>query len=261
MICFWVTAIAGIASTFIVSSSAATITYPDYRRQAFVCAGSIVALSEDLSGQQKQDILHALLFAQLAAQSKGKKDWLSDCKLRLKDIGFLLSTLSYGSEQYKTKKNKFSFTEPVKQSMARLAHNNNYLIELLSATLKSMQSLSEDDDRIKLFDKFGKHGQDGSFMVVTGQIGQYAPSINIGAFHFKSKQNGKDILFFEYETSKTYFQTKFEIALDLVQPTYTSVRELIIKKLGTDHIKEFIREIPLKGRIEEIMEIPLKFEK
>ena len=228
--------------SLVLSLAVATIniSYPDYQSQSFICAGEIVIFNDGITGQNKQDVLYSTLLAQLAADflhSRTDIQWFKELEDVMSRVGYVIqSTTDF--EQYKTKSKTYPLEQPVKETISSVL--NSSMIQLVTDTMTALKALKKDDKQIKLFDSYSKNGTNGGFLVT---IGVGSAALSYGEFYFKSKQNGDDIMFYQYNSETTSVFLKHSQA-KLNINVYGPNRDSIAKKLG-DRVTKEIMVIPL----------------
>lgn len=193
----------------------------------------MTAFTEKVTGQSKQDILNATLFAQLAADKKfnregDTKNWYNFYKYVLGKIGFVIESFTFQDHQVSGA--TFSMDKVVLDILAAIATGGQ--TEVITATLAALRGLAGSDNRIKLFDSQSSKDASGNFQIYpcdqspTGDV-----SIAMGAFYYKATRHQGGILFFHWSSSSTKIYKGAQKAV-FNAAVYSNVRDQIYVKLG-----------------------------
>jgi hypothetical protein len=219
-------------------------SFPDNCKGAYVDKGSIVSFTDRLKGQQKHDVLNSTLFCQLAADYQYKRDdfenWYRYYVKIMGKLGYVIQNFSF--TEFSAKGDSFTMDAVVLDVLAALATQDEAAV--MKSTISAFKALSNDDGRIVLFDQNSKHYKNGNFQIFPCTVDSNNDVIiTLGAFYFKSQQDGTDFLFWSYSSSSTYLYKGAQRCI-LNMDVYDQIRDLINKKLG-DQAKTDINNIPI----------------
>lgn len=211
---------------------------------AAVSASSVVSFVENLTPQQKEDVLLSTLFAQRAADAMyDPADQMGDWLERYLDV---LALLGWSAEarpqmQQNVLKGSASFSDAVLNILAAIATQNQFAI--LESALEGLKSLGDGSGTIKLFDLSSTVTKGGHFQVGAAEAAGEVVSMALGAFHYVWEDRQKNILFAKWGSSDFDYWMAAQ-RMTLSPSSYASVRDQIRDKLG-DSRKKLIADIPL----------------
>ena len=206
---------------------------PDNKKQGYIVGGGLTAFTENVKGQDKQDILDATLFAQRAADSLYNREndtekWYKYYIDVLGNVGFTLEGFSF--QKYQAKGDSFIMSEVVLEILAAVATEGQSTV--IQATLDVMRDLNNEDKRIELFELQSTNLHTGNFQIYpcdqasTGEV-----SLALGGFYFNTAVDRANFLFFSFGTSDSYIYEGAQKAI-LNSQVYSKVRSTVSSKLG-----------------------------
>jgi hypothetical protein len=228
------------------STTESSLSSSNSNEGASISAGSIVSFVAGISGQYQQDVLDSTLFAQFAASAKHdrQKDTQNWYSTYLSTLGSLAWTVQgFDFQQYKVSGSSFKLDDVVLDIMKAAFTSDEY--EIVKSSIKALEKLKDDDDRIKLFGHNSVSSNAGNFQIgaVTESNGAVAMH-TLGAY-FASNDSNTDFLFFHYNSSKTKIYKGVQ-SMTLNEGQYGNIRTLVQQRLGKN-IKDFITSIPLSS--------------
>ena len=253
---------------------------PDNKMEGYVVSGSLATFTENVSGQAKQDILNATLFAQLACDKKHNREiqpvqWYRYYNQILGHLGFVIQNFYFN--RYETSGMSFEMDKAVLEIIAAIASGGETVV--LMAVLDAMRTLASDDEKIVVFDTHGTNRNLGNFQVCCCEQSPNGDvSLTLGAFHFTASERSNNFLFFSWNSTATnFFKGSQKAVLD--SRVYARVRSTIAAKLGINAINlvacidiwitlvisswcECWTKIMFENRIEnvlDILELPKKY--
>ena len=211
---------------------------------AAVNASSVVSFVENLTPQQKEDVLLSTLFAQRAADAQfDAAEEMSGWLDRYLDV---LALLGWSAEarpqmQQNVLKGAASFSEAVLNILAAIATQNQFAI--LESALAGLKSLGDSSGTIKLFDLSSTLTKGGHFQIGAAEAAGEVVSMALGAFHYVWEDKQKNILFAQWGSSDFDYWMAAQ-RMTLSPQAYGDVRDQIRDKLGASR-KSLIADIPL----------------
>ena len=115
--------------------------------------------------------------------------------------------------------------------------------KIIDATIKAVKALSDDDDRLVIWEQNSHSPESGSFQIGACSDTDGVLTVRLGAFYFKTTQKVTRILWFEFSSSDVEFY-KGGQAINLNEDIYSQIRQDIIDKLG-DHASKYVEEIEI----------------
>jgi hypothetical protein len=203
-----------------------------------------VSFVAGVSPGNKQDCLNSTLLASLAASAQYDREtqtvlWYDSYRNVLEQVGWDMQAFSFS--EYTTSGSSFTMSEAVLQILAAVLTADE--LEIATATLGALQSLSQGDGRLTLFNHNAASDSNGNFQInIVSQSPNGAISMTIGAFYFSAAESTTNFLWATYSTSNSSMYTGTQtVTLDL--QVYAQVRAAIIAKLGAN-ANSFINNLP-----------------
>lgn len=200
---------------------------------AAVVAGSVVAFTDGLNGQQKSDVLNSTLLAQLAANKKFDRDedpinWYKFYRSVLEQVGWVVPSFSFA--RLSVAGSRFTVDRAVIALLQAIATPGE--VGVARAAIEALRRLPERDRRVVLFESNGHSDTLGNFQISACGVSQGDTVVmKIGAFHFRTTERVTRVLFFSFPRSSTQMQQARQ-TLTLNEDVYGQVREAVIRKLG-----------------------------
>ena len=216
------------------------------KEQGFVDCGSLVSFTENLSGQNKEDVLYSTLLAQLAANKKYHREtqhneWYKRYMEVLENVGWVAQRLKF--DQYKSRQGSFEISEVVIELLTSLVGDDNpHMISVVKKTLKALQKPSS--DAIKLFGSNSSSAKSGNFQIVPCTLDK-SGQVTVGFIgcYFEASEVDRRFLFFTYHDSKIKL-CKSADRFTLNEKVYEEVRDIVRKKIG-DKAKRFLVDVDI----------------
>ena len=217
----------------------------DKQKQGFVDSGSLVSFTDKVTGQQKDDVLNAALFGQLAAEYQYNREtqtveWYNLYSDVMEKIGWVMQDFEF--QHYQVSGGKFSMDKVVIDILSAIATGNE--IAVAQEVLAALKNLADDDGRIVLFEHHSYNNQAGNFQIIpcsqdsSGQV-----VMALAGFHFQAKKSTTKFLFFEWDSDSIDIYKSVQV-VTLDQDVYTVVRDSIVGRLG-DQAKTLVDNIPI----------------
>ncbi|NGO07513.1 hypothetical protein G5C60_07545 [Streptomyces sp. HC44] len=214
-------------------------------QSAAVVAGSIVAFTDGLNGQQKSDVLNSTLLAQLAANKKFDRDedtirWYKFYSSVLEQVGWVVPSFSFA--KLTVAGSRFTVDRAVIALLQAIAAPGE--ISVAKAAIEALRSLPERDRRVVLFESNAHSDKLGNFQIASCGVSQGDTVVmKMGAFFFNTTERVTRVLFFSFPRSSTNMQQS-RTTLTLNEDVYAQVRDAIITKLG-DRANTFIDDLEI----------------
>ena len=220
-------------------------TTTDNQKQGFVDSGSLVSFTDRVKGQQKDDVLNAALFSQLAAEYQYNREtqtvqWYNYYANVMEKIGWVMQDFNF--QRYQVSGGKFSMDKVVIEILSAIATGNE--IAVAQEVLSALKNLADDDGRIVLFEHHSYNNQAGNFQIIPcnqDESGQVVMAL--AGFHFQAKKDTTKFLFFEWDSDSVDIYKSVQV-VTLDEGVYTAVRNNIVQRLG-DQAKQLVDNIPL----------------
>ncbi|QES43152.1 hypothetical protein DEJ49_21115 [Streptomyces venezuelae] len=212
---------------------------------AAVVAGSIVAFTDGLNGQQKSDVLNATLLAQLAANKKFDRDentkkWYEYYRSVLEQVGWVVPSFNFA--KLTVAGSRFTVDRAVIALLQAIASPGE--ISVAKAAIESLKSLQDKDRRVVLFESNAHSDKLGNFQIAAcGVSSGDTVVMKIGMFYFSTTERVTRVLFFSFPRASTTMQQARQ-TMTLNEDVYAQVREAVIKKLG-DKASQFIDDLEI----------------
>ncbi|MBI6854133.1 hypothetical protein YA0002_15255 [Pseudomonas cichorii] len=214
-----------------------------------VVGGSVIAFTEGVSRQNKEDVMDSFLFATLVANKAFNPEsqtqlWYSKYNEVLAKLGWFSTNWSYA--QYRTTKQSFTMDqvglEIIGSAIAAAALPGPASAAMLKVAADAIAALKAKDKPLKLFERQSKTHKGGSFRIAAcTESSDGFVNVALGAVNFNSTINATNVLFWEWNNSDvSTYQGKNSLVLN--STIYKGVRELVRERLGNnakDAIAEF----------------------
>ena len=181
---------------------------PDLSQRGYVAGGSLVAFSENIDANSKQDILNATLFAQLASNKKFNReeklrDWHKFYTLVLKNLGFIIKNMNF--KKYEEKMDTFTMEDVIKETHNGSSSNTEEMRELLDAMMNALRKKPVNDTCIRLFTSLCCcSGTIGNFQVIPCHRGPDGVIFFLlGTYAYKGEKHEENILFSKWNSETT----------------------------------------------------------
>lgn len=212
--------------------------------QSFINAKSLVSFVSEVSNQHRDDLLNSVLLAQLAANkrypdSDQSLEWYTAFVEVLNNTGWVIEQAEFS--RFESSKNVFEI-ENVLIDILITAFGGTF-INVITKTLSAIKSLSDEDHKVKVFERNTHSLSKGAFQIGIAYEENGAVALQIGTFLLTSSGEIKRILFFKTSKDKTtldYCSRKGT----LNDAIYSQIRQSVIDKLG-DKTTNYIAEIEI----------------
>jgi len=208
-------------------------TLTEGKAEADVVAGEIVAFTAKLSGQVKQDIKDATLFAQLAANKKANRDentdeWYKQYVHVLENIGFVIQ--EFDITQYDTSGQTFRMDKAVLDILKAATTRSGMAVA--NAAIDALGKLPGDSTSVVLFENQSSSLNKGNFQIAAcDQDANGDVTIALGAFHFTADKRQTRFLWWSWSSNSiSMYQGSQTLVLN--EGVYGQVRHHIQNKLG-----------------------------
>ena len=221
----------------------APILATDGKAEAFVCDGSLTSFVADLSGQQKEDVLHSSLLAQLAANKKHDRfkdteNWYKFYTDVMGHVGWVMQGFNFS--EYTSHQAEFKISQVTLELLSGLIGGDAALMAVVKGTL---DSLAKSADGITLFGSTSSSSKQGNFQVVPCTVDK-SNQVNVAFLgsYFEASEVAHNYFFVTMKKQDVHlFKATQVFTLD--GEIYDQVRDAVLEKLG-DSGKKFIKKLP-----------------
>jgi hypothetical protein len=219
--------------------------------QAAVVGGSLLAFTDSVTTQNREDIMDSFLFATLVANKAFNPEtesqlWYGKFNQVLAAVGWLSSSWSYA--RYRATQTRFSMDqvglEILGSVIAAAALPGPASLAMLKVASDAVTALKAKEEPLRLFDRQTKTHNGASF-----RIGACTESANgsvvvaMGAVNFTASSNITTVLFWEYNNAEvSTFRGEDQLVLN--SRVYARNRQLIQNMLG-DKAQSAIEEFDI----------------
>ncbi len=245
------------------------------KRSAFVVAASVVAFSDGVFGQQKEDLLNSTLLAQLAANRKYDRErdthnWYLLYRSVLEQVGWSIEKqpsigvppatersipsrqtvpglpgLPRGSLQLRFTRvivDQPRFTASVQVLKLLSKHVEEDAFDTAQTALEVLSGLDDHDRRVVIFETSSHSAVRGNFQIVAANVGpDEMLHMTIAAVFFVASERVSRVLTFNFASSNTQM-TQVRDTMTLSSADYNKVRDQVIQQLG-DQAAVYIDEL------------------
>ncbi len=203
------------------------------QKEAYVIGGSIVAFSEAVPQQARDDVKNGTLLAQLAANKKHDRttdaeDWYIYYANVLGNIGFVFQAFQFSQI---VKKTSFTMEEIVAEDLIKMTTPN--ALQVTGLAMNALSKVSKKDRSLGIFlDQSSEQSKNGSFQILACDAAENGDiEIGIAVLYFQGKSYNPRFLWTPYESTKiTLFNGNQATVLN--EQVYAKSRESIVTKLG-----------------------------
>jgi hypothetical protein len=198
----------------------------------FINNKSIVSFVAGISDQAKQDVLNSTLLAQLAANKQypdavNSAEWYKTYSSVLQNVGWVVEGSMF--DEFNSGDSLFEMQNAV-LGILGAALGSNY-IEIIKKALEAVKSLSDSDNRIKMFERNTRVADKGIFQLAAADETNGTVALHMGGFMLTSKNTSTRILFFRTSKDETKLKSS-AMKCTLDNNVYQKVRNQILDKLG-----------------------------
>jgi hypothetical protein len=216
-----------------------------------VVGSSLLAFTDGVSRQTREDVMDSFLFATLVANKKYNPEtqtaeWYGLFNKVLSTVGWLSHSWNYA--RYRSNHQRFTMDqaaiEILSSAIAAATLPGPASAAMLKVAADTVNALKAQEKPLRLFERQTKSHNGASFLVgaCTESAGGTV-SMALGAVNFVTSSNVTDVLFWEWNSTdvKTF---RAECNLSLNTRMYAQNRELIQQRLG-DNAKSAIEEFDI----------------
>ncbi len=206
---------------------------------AAVVEGNIMAFTEGMSRQNREDVMDAFLFATLVAnkafnQQTDVQDWYRKFFQVLSYAGFGSRRWDYA--QYRATQKNFSMDqvglEIISSILVAAALPGPASLAMLKVAGDAVNALKASEKPLRLFERQTKLHRGGSFRIAScNEDRDGTVSVALGAVHFAARSAVTNVLFWEWNNAEVETH-RGEDLLFFNSRHYEKVREAIQDKLG-----------------------------
>lgn len=212
--------------------------------QSFINAKSMVSFVSEVSAERRSDVLNSVLLAQLAANKKFPNEeqmieWYKEFVETLNKMGWVIEGAEFS--KFESATNIFE-VENVIIDLLTTAFGGTFKV-VITETLKAIKGLSDDDGKLKVFEKNTHSLSKGAFQIGLASEKNGVVFLQLGTFLLTSSNQIKRILFFKSTKDQTqlYYCSK---SGTLNEDIYSRIRSQVQEKLSTK-TTDFIAEIEI----------------
>lgn len=200
----------------------------------FVAGGSLVSFVSGISPQHQDDVLNSTLLAQLAADHdfpspEQVMDWYGKYITVLGHLGWVKQDFAF--QKYSASGSTFTMSAAILEILQAALSGDEY--QVATATLNSLESLSDDDHRITVFDSKSASGSNGNFQIGTAVDAGDNVAMATSAYYFSGASEATKFLWATYSSSDVNFYFSRQ-SMTLHELAYAVVRQSVIDKLGAN---------------------------
>lgn len=214
------------------------------RQQAAVVGSDVMSFVEEITPEQRKDIVNATLLAQLVANKKlpdvedldGILAWYKQYFDVLSQIGFTVQ--DKGFAQYVEKADTFEAHEAIIDIVKVALAGVPAALPLVIKTLESLKKMSEDSPWITLFHRESRLANTARFQVSVADNEQSGSLLNVIAFGLSAESTVTQVLFFRFKKNQATLQHN-SAKLSINDTVLTAVRDDIAQKIAK-YSKDFV---------------------
>ncbi|WP_268798161.1 hypothetical protein [Pseudomonas huanghezhanensis] len=221
----------------------------ELRAAGAVVEGNIVAFTEGMARESKEDIMDSLLFASLVAnkafnQKNHRVQWYAKYIEVLTVLGWISTNWNY--EQVVSSSTRFTMEQAGLDIISSVLSAATLPLTTAGAMIKvatdTVSALKTSEKPLRLFERHARQNRGGSVRIVTCNESQDGTvTVVVGAVSFETRSDVTNVLFWEWNKSdvETYKEGNGVV---LNSRQYGTLRDAVQKKLsdrGIEAIEEF----------------------
>jgi len=224
--------------------------YTDDAVQAFVDGNAAFAFTANVSAQHKQDIIAAMLFAQLASNAKVNKTqapftWFTQYISVLENIGY--ATISFAFNDQSLSGTTFQVEKQILSVMQAILASYPAELALVSALLDGLNS--DSSGPIKIFSRESESANAATFQVQTVSENDGIMQAHFTGWALSVSKTVVNFLWFQFSTSGSSLQqgsegfVQSDMIWDSIPPGRNiTIRQQIYNKVGI-YVASYIDEV------------------
>lgn len=208
--------------------------------KAAVVGGSLLAFTDSVTTQNREDIMDSFLFASLVANKAFNPEtqsqlWYGKFNEVLAMVGWFSSSWSFS--RYKAANTRFSMDqaglEILGSVIASAAMPGPASVAMLKVAGDAVKALKAKETPLRLFDRQTRSHNGASFRIgACTEAANGSVIVALGAVNFTASSNVTNVLFWEYNSAEvTTFRGEDQLILNT--RIYARNREQVLRKLGT----------------------------
>lgn len=215
---------------------------------AAVDVGSLLCFVDGIDAQSRSDVLYSVQLAQRGAS--GAFDRFSQTQAWYQKYVEILENLGWASEQmafsrFDQSEGEFRMDQAALAIVTAIASQNQ--LAVLQQGVAALAKLAEDDGSIRLFDFHSSLEDSGNFQLGSvQQTADGAVSMALGSFYFRSADERRRFLFFEWNSRDVHFWTAAQ-RMTLNTDFYARRRADVLARLEAD-APRYIADLRLGSR-------------
>jgi len=211
-----------------------------------VDGNTVASFVDGLNGQQKDDVLLATLFAQLAANARYNRtedpfNWSNYYADVLGNIGMVHQNSQF--RRFESSQARFTMDDVVLKMLAAVLTEDAK--ETLQQSIEAVKELRDDSGALVIFERNSHTVNNGNFMIEPCVVSPGGVvMMTLGSFVFKATESVTKVLWFSFRGGPN---TKVAINRNLCafnQNVFGQIRDTIMSRV-VGHITDYVRTIPL----------------
>jgi len=215
------------------------------QKQAVVVASDAVAFTPDVTVQQREDLTHVLLLAQLGADKEvqGRDDvkaWYRSYQNTLLHLGFAVQDLE--TSKYIYSGEAVTVHEGILEVAAVLLGGAPTALALITTTLNALKT--KDSPWLTLFERQSKTGRAAKFSFALARPAQGGGfEVDMAAFSLVATTQLTQVLLFKLNTTDAKLHYSHCTAATS-QAVLDATRDMVKQKIA-DYVAEYIQALPI----------------
>lgn len=213
-------------------------------QQAAVVGSEVISFVEQITPEQRQDLVNAALLAQLVADKKvpstkdldGVKAWYREYFNVLSHVGFAVQ--ESGFAEYTEGGETFEAHEAIIEVVKVALAGAPAAIPIVIKTLESLKNLDKDSPWLTIFHRQSRSANTGRFQVSLANSDTSGSSLSVIAFGITAKATVTQVLFFRFKKNESTLHHE-SAKLSINDLVLTAVRDDITQKI-TRFSKDFV---------------------
>ena len=224
-----------------VGTANSGLTRDPARPQAAVVGSDIVAFTEGVSVDHRDDVLNASLLGQLVAKKQvpdpttlGQwKKWYREYFDAMTNVGFAITDTAF--DEYTKQTETFEAHEAILEVAATLLAGAPTALAVITSTLTALKKVDEESSWITLFNRESQSANTARFQVTVAEERDNKLSVSLISFGLEATTKLTQVLFFKFRSNEAtlqYHQGKVAIQRDVVAAVRTQVAQRLAAHAG-----------------------------
>jgi hypothetical protein len=199
---------------------------------AMVDVGAVLAFGDEVSGEEREDVLDSVQLAQRAATGRFNRfsqtqPWYGKFVEVLENVGWVPNAM--GFVEHEQKSGELEMDAEALSIVEAIATGG--ALNVLKQAIATLKGPAGGDRKIEIFQRHAMTDDSGNFQVGAVQKKNGALTMTMGAYHYQAEDRRTGFVFGKWGSNHIRFWSSAQ-NMDFRTGQYAAVRELVRTKLG-----------------------------